>query len=133
MTRRLVFVVATLAVATDASLVRIPLTSEVKLGSPTGTPLHSLVGKGKLLRVERMRLAAKYGMELEDPPSSVNITDFLNAQYYGPVEIGTPPQHFKVVYDTGSSNTWVPGKNCSVPKLDKYDSSASSTFTANGS
>lgn len=67
------------------------------------------------------------------------IKDYANAQYYGVVHIGSPPQEFQVIYDTGSSNLWVPEKNCinCGYKLihggkNKFDSDASRTYVEDG-
>lgn len=52
-------------------------------------------------------------------------------QYYAKMELGTPPQKFDVILDTGSHLLWVPTKNCKNCPDDvrKFDSTASTTVT----
>lgn len=63
----------------------------------------------------------------------VSINDFENAQYYGNIEIGTPSQTFAVIYDSGSSNLWVPASNCTnCGSKPAFDATKSSTYDVNG-
>ena len=78
-------------------------------------------------------LEEKFTSSASQEPLKVSLS--LNAQYYGVIEIGTPPQEFKVMLDTGSSNLWVPSAKCTSIACSlhaKYDSKASSTYIDNG-
>merc|ERR1711939_1024383 len=77
---------------------------------------------------------AAQGKNLGASPAEVKINDYQNAQYYGQATIGTPPQTFNVIFDTGSANLWVPNSKVGLRGLlkHKYKSSASSTYVKNG-
>jgi len=66
----------------------------------------------------------------------VNVKDFMNAQYFIEVEVGTPGQKFTVVPDTGSSNLWMYSHKCwtSAPcwTHPTFDNSKSSTYKKDG-
>jgi cathepsin D len=66
----------------------------------------------------------------------VPIDNVMNAQYFGEISLGTPAQTFKVIFDTGSSNLWVPSHKCwwsiACWTHHTYKSSASSSYYPDG-
>merc|ERR1719335_690941 len=50
--------------------------------------------------------------------------------YWGTIEMGTPPQEFKVIFDTGSGNLIIPSKTCDMPGCNAHKKYAPSDSTS---
>ena len=66
------------------------------------------------------------------PGHNEPIHDFQDASYTGSIMAGTPGTMEEVVFDTGSSNLWVPNVNPEGCHKHIYDHTKSSTYKANG-
>jgi len=83
--------------------------------------------------IEEVRSSFQLKSTLGDS-GDITIKDYQNSQYFGEMSVGTPAQKFDVIFDTGSSNLWVPASDCSncggkiVGRKNKYDRTKSSTY-----
>ncbi|XP_005996784.1 cathepsin D [Latimeria chalumnae] len=128
------WVVLLLLAACSQAIIRIPLRKF--------RTMRRTMSDGRMSIEELKCRSANIGVPQMKYPSPLSVapeflTNFMDAQYYGEISIGTPPQPFSVLFDTGSSNLWVPSKHCSF--LDfacyihkRYNSDASSTYVKNG-
>ncbi|KAM9780470.1 napsin-A [Neosynchiropus ocellatus] len=123
---------AALLAAQSVAIIRVPLYK-------TRSVRRMLADNG--LSVGQLRdLAGPSGDPRSDVTPSLpveTLTNFMDAQYYGVIGLGTPAQDFTVLFDTGSSNLWVPSIHCSFLDVAcwlhrRYNSKKSSTYVQNG-
>merc|ERR1719314_22278 len=102
--------------AAVGNVIKVPLTHRPKTVSEFRMASQRRASFGKLLGAQSGVFPA------------LLLTDAGDEEYFGEVDIGTPPQKFTVIYDTGSSNLWIPSKSCTNCKSGspRYESSSSS-------
>ncbi|KAJ1644816.1 hypothetical protein LPJ64_003540 [Coemansia asiatica] len=90
-------------------------------------------------RKERLERSRRMKSFAEKPPSpsdsAATLTNVRDYYYYGYIDIGNPPQKFSVVFDTGSSNIWVPGAACpssACVEHRRFNNTSSQTFMGTG-
>ncbi|XP_009978637.1 PREDICTED: pepsin A-like isoform X1 [Tauraco erythrolophus] len=65
--------------------------------------------------------------------ASESMENYLDVEYFGTISIGTPAQDFTVIFDTGSSNLWVPSIYCdseACTNHNRFNPDDSSTFVS---
>ncbi|XP_011745175.2 cathepsin E [Macaca nemestrina] len=70
-----------------------------------------------------------------DQSANEPLINYLDMEYFGTISVGSPPQNFTVIFDTGSSNLWVPSVYCTSPACKthtRFQPSQSSTYSQPG-
>ncbi|CAE6470622.1 unnamed protein product [Rhizoctonia solani] len=134
------------AAATGGQQQPIPTSnSTLPTSAPVATATASLARRGNShstldFAAERKGLQAKYGgkqSKRHNTRQNIIQEDMVNqnmdVMYYATVEVGTPPQSYAVILDTGSSDMWLQSVDCAPCTGKKINATISSTLQRSSS
>ncbi|XP_028663411.1 gastricsin-like [Erpetoichthys calabaricus] len=114
------FLILSLSIfALAEGLYRVPL---IKVKS-----LHDrLREEGRLAELQQLNYQGSY---------DENLINYKDMSYFGQISIGTPPQTFHILFDTGSSHLWINSIYCQSEACQThplFNPQKSSTYSSNG-
>ncbi|XP_066524969.1 nothepsin [Hoplias malabaricus] len=120
-------------------LIRVPLTKKPSLRSHlrANNELEDFL-KNHHVDMFSRRFAQCYPsslVSLKPGKTAEKLYNFMDAQYFGLISLGTPEQNFTVVFDTGSADLWVPSYYCvsaACGSHHKFKAFESSTYLHDG-
>ncbi|XP_023294530.2 lysosomal aspartic protease-like [Lucilia cuprina] len=99
---KLLFALLGIFLLTEAALVSVPLYK---------------IRESKQKSNELVKLRGKYNLRDSCRVYKEKLFNYVDDSYYGKISVGTPPQEFLVLFDTGSSNMWIPAAPCSSKNM----------------
>ncbi|CAJ0924181.1 unnamed protein product, partial [Mesorhabditis belari] len=84
---------------------------------------------------KKQQIRAQYFSMKSDNRIVDRLLDFDDYEYLGRITVGTPPQEFNMLFDTGSGWFWVPSTNCTklaCARTHHFDPTKSTTFKEQG-
>jgi len=114
-------VLAGLAAPAAAGILRVPI-SRMEVQHDELQDVQMLLGASSQLGAA---VRSGEGSEVDIP-----LLNNKNTGYYGEIQVGTPGQALTVIFDTGSSNLWVPNAAGAWGRQRWYDTNASATYVA---